>query len=100
MKTRTLRLPDDLEEAVREVGAAERIEESTAMRKLLRMGYDLFLAEQYRAGRITLRSAARRMCVSMSGAMDAFQRLGVTGNVSADDTLQSLGSLPPAKGRR
>ena len=95
MKTRTLRLPDDLAEAVREVGMAERIEESTAMRKLLRMGYELFISEQYRAGRVSLRNSARRMGTSMSEAMDAFQRLGISGNVSADDTLQSMQTLQP-----
>ena len=100
MKTRTLRLPDDLAEAVREVGTAERIEESTAMRKLLRMGYELFVAERYRAGRVSLRSASRRMGISMSEALDTFQRLGITGNVSANDTLQSMQSLQPPGGRR
>ena len=95
MKTRTLRLPDDLAEAVRDVGTAERIEESTAMRKLLRMGYELFLSEQYRAGRVSLRSAARRMGTSMSEAMDVFRRLGISGNVSASDTLQSMQTLQP-----
>ena len=47
MKTKTLRLPDNLAEAVREVGATEHVEESTAMRKLMHMGYDLYVAEQY-----------------------------------------------------
>jgi hypothetical protein len=97
MKTRTLRLPEDLAEAVRQVGTAEKIEESAAMRKLLRMGYELFLTDEYRAGRISLRSAAHRIGLSMSEAMDVFRRLGVSGNVSADDTLQSLESLPVAE---
>jgi hypothetical protein len=38
MTTKTLRLPDVLAAAVREVGSREDIEDSTAMRKLLRMG--------------------------------------------------------------
>ncbi len=59
MTTKTLRLPDVLTSAVRDVGEAEHIEDSAAMRKLLRMGYDLYVA----------------------------------GNVTADDTLQSLKSI-------
>jgi hypothetical protein len=93
MTTKTLRLPDDLVAAVRDVKATEHVEEATAMRKLLHMGYDLYLAEQYRAGRISLREVAQRMDTSVSEAMDALQRLGISGNVSAADTLQSLTSL-------
>jgi len=96
MTTKTLRLPDSLAEAVRELGAAEHIEESAALRKLLRMGYDQYLAEQYRAARLSLRDLAIRMDLSLSETLEALQRLGITGNTSADDalaSLQSLGSL-------
>ena len=93
MRTKTLRLPDELVEAVHDVGASEHIEESTAMRKLLGMGYDLYLAGQYRAGALTLRQVARRMRASLGDALDRLQRLGVPGNVGADDTLQSLKSI-------
>ncbi|MCX6998635.1 MAG: hypothetical protein NTV49_16515 [Kiritimatiellaeota bacterium] len=93
MTTKTLRMPGDLAAAVHAVGVDERIEESTAMRKLLRMGYDLYVAEQYRAGRISLRVMARRMGKSLSEALDLLQRMGIAGNVTADDALQSLKSL-------
>jgi hypothetical protein len=93
MTTKTLRMPVNLAAAVHEVGVSEHIEESTAMRKLLRMGYDLYVAEQYRAGRISLRDVARRMGTSLSEALEALQRLGIAGNVTADDTLQSLKSI-------
>ena len=93
MTTKTLRLPDELAEAVHDVGASEHIEESTAMRKLLRLGYESYVADQYRAGRISLRQAAHRMDASLSETLDALRRLGIAGNVSADDTLESLGSL-------
>lgn len=102
MTTKTLRLSDSLLGAVHELGSAEHIEEATAMRKLLRMGYHLFLAEQYRAGRLTLREVSRRMELSLSETLEALQRLGVSGNTGADDTLASLQSLDsiPAKSRR
>jgi hypothetical protein len=93
MTTKTLRMPSDLAAAVHAVGVDEHIEESTAMRKLLRMGCDLYVAEQYRAGRVSLREVARRMGKSMSETLDALQRMGIAGNVSADDALQSLRSL-------
>jgi hypothetical protein len=93
MKTKTLRLSDDLAEAIRELGAAEHIEESTAMRKLLRMGYELHLAEQYREGKILLREMAARRGSSLSETLETLQHLGISGNTGADDTLASLESL-------
>jgi hypothetical protein len=93
MTTKTLRLSDSLAEAIRELGAVEHIEESTAMRKLMRMGYDLYLAEQYRGGRITLRDVAARMDLSLSETLETLQRMGITGNTGADDALASLQSL-------
>ena len=66
MITKSLRLSDSLVQAVREIGSIEHIEESAAMRKLLRMGYELYLAEQYRAGRISLRGVADRIGASLS----------------------------------
>jgi hypothetical protein len=95
MTTKTLRLSDNLLDAVHELGHAEQVEEATAMRKLLRMGYGLFLAEQYRAGRLTLRAVAQRMDLSLSETLEALQRLGVTGNTGADATLASWFSIAP-----
>ncbi len=94
MTTKTLRLSDNLAEAVRELGAAEHIEESTAMRKLMKMGYDLYTAERYRAGRLSLREVAARMDLSLSETLEALQHLGIAGNTGAEDTLASLQSLP------
>lgn len=98
MTTKTLRLSDSLLHAVQELGSTEHIDESTAMRKLMRMGYELFLAEQYRQGRMTLRDVARRMELSLSETLEALQRRGITGNTSADDTLASIRTLA-RKGR-
>ena len=80
--------------AVRDVGRCEHIEEATAMRKLMTMGYELYLAGRYRNGAISLRDVAHRLDLSLSEAMDRLSELGVPGNVTADDTLQSLKSLP------
>ncbi len=93
MTTKTLRLPDALASAVHDVGAAEHIEDSAAMRKLLHMGYAAYVAERYRAGRMSLREAAGRMDLPLSDALNALRQLGVSGNVTADDTLHSLRSL-------
>ena len=100
MITKSLRLSDSMVSAIREIGRAEQIEESVAMRKLLRMGYGLYLAEQYRAGRCTLRDVADRLELSLSETLDTLQRLGITGNTGADDTLASFRSLSKPTGRQ
>lgn len=93
MITKTLRLPVDLASAIRNVGKAEHLDESVAMRKLLHLGYAAYVAEKYRSGGISLRTAAEEMGLPLSEAMDALSRMGIPGNVSADDTLHSLRSL-------
>ena len=93
MTTKTLRLPAELVSAVRTVGRAEQIEESTAMRKLMRMGFELYTARLYQTGRITLRQTAKRLDFPLSETLDFLQQIGVSGNVTADDTLASLQSM-------
>ncbi len=63
------------------------------MRKLLRMGYEVYLAEQYRAGRVSLRQVARLINRSLSETLDLMARMGIQGNTGAEDTLASLRSL-------
>lgn len=98
MITKSLRLSDSLVSAVREIGHDEQIEDAAAMRKLLRMGYGFYLAEQYRAGRRTLRDVAHRLELSLSETLEMLQRLGITGNTGADDTLASFRSATKPTG--
>ena len=57
------------------------------------------LTEQYRAGRRTLRDVAHRLDLSLSDTLEMFQRLGITGNTGADDTLASFRSTSKPTGR-
>jgi len=93
MITKTLRLSESLADAIRELGETEHIEEATAMRKLLLMGYELHLAGQYRDGVLSLRDVADRLQRSLGDTLDFLQRLGINGNAGADDALASLTSL-------
>jgi predicted HTH domain antitoxin len=54
---------------------------------------EVYVADLYREGRISLRDAARRTGKSSSETLDALQRMGIAGNVTADDALQSLKSF-------
>jgi hypothetical protein len=93
MITKTLRLSESLAEAIRDLGDTEHIEEATAMRKLMMMGYEMHLSEQYRAGRLSLRDLATRLNRSLGDTLESLQHQGINGNAGAADTLASLASL-------
>ena len=90
MKTKSIRMPDELLRAVKLVEQTERIEEAVAIRKLLRAGLEWYLANMYRRGEITLREAAERLDRSQSDTIDLFLRAGIRGNLDASDVLTSI----------
>ncbi len=90
MKTKSLRIPEDIMHAIELVEKEEKIEESTAIRKLIRIGFEAYIGSLYKHGNITLREAARLMNVSQTEAMDIFLDAGIKGNLDASDVLVSL----------
>ena len=90
MRTKSLRLPEDLLASLAMVEEKEHIEEASALRKLLRMGLETYLAGLYAQGRITLREAALKLGRSLSDTLDLFLERGVRGNLTADDVLASF----------
>ena len=57
MKTKSIRIPKDMMTAIEIVEKEEKIEESTAMRKLMRIGFETYVGNLYRQGKITIREA-------------------------------------------
>jgi len=90
MKTRSLRLPDDLLTAIAMVEEAEHIDQSPAIRKLLRLGLETYVADLYGAGRLTLREAASHLGLGLGDTLDLLRERGVSGNLSAADVLESI----------
>ncbi|HXV62275.1 MAG TPA: hypothetical protein VEK15_16360 [Vicinamibacteria bacterium] len=90
MKTKSIRIPKEMAEAIAVVEKEEQIEESTAMRKLIRMGFETYVGNLYRDGRITLRRASQLLRRSQSEVMDLFMDAGIKGNLQASDVLASL----------
>ncbi len=90
MKTKSLRIPKDMISAIELVEKEEKIEESTAMRKLMRIGFETYMANLYRQGKVTLREAARLLDVNQIEAMNLFLDAGIKGNLDASDVLISL----------
>lgn len=90
MKTKTIRIPKDLANAIAVVEKEEKIEESTAMRKLLRIGFETYVGNLYKDGKITLRRASRLLRMNQIELINLFLDAGIKGNLEASDVLVSL----------
>jgi hypothetical protein len=90
MKTLSIRIPEDLMSALQVVGKEEKIEPSTAMRKLVRIGYESYVGNLYRRGKVTLREAANLLNLNQMETLDLFLEAGISGNLDASDVLTSL----------
>ena len=90
MQAKSIRIPDDMLRGIELVEGREHIEESTAIRKLIRTGLETYVARQYRAGALTLREAAGSLGLDLVATMDLLLDLGVKGNLTAADVLTSI----------
>ncbi len=90
MKTKSIRIPKDMMAAIEIVEKEEKIEESTAMRKLIRIGFETYIGNLYKQGKVTLRQAAKLLNLSQIEAMNLFLDAGIKGNLDASDVMVSL----------
>ncbi len=90
MKTKSIRIPEDLRKAVKIVEKEEKVEEATAMRKLMKMGFETYVANLYKQGKVTLREASKLMNVNQVEAMNRFLDAGIKGNLDVSDVMVSL----------
>ena len=96
MKVKTLRIPDDLERAVDFVSRQEKIDKTQSFRKLARVGFEYYLGQLYREGKIGLRDLATMLDISLSESVDLLLSMGIRGNIRAADVMDSLRSLDAA----
>ena len=90
MKTKSIRIPQDMMSAIELVEKEEKIEEATAMRKLMRIGFETYVGDLYKKGKVTLREAARLLNMNPIEATNLFLDAGIKGNLDASDVLVSL----------
>lgn len=88
-----MRIPEDIDKAIGYVARAEKIEDTHSLRKLARMGFESYVAREYKAGKITLREAADLLNLTLSETIDLLSDVGVKGNIHAADVMKSLESL-------
>jgi predicted HTH domain antitoxin len=90
MKVKSMRIPDDIDQAINYVSQLEKIEKAQSLRKLARIGFEYYVAKSYKEGRITLRDASDLLKLSLSETIDLLAEMGVKGNIHAADVYASL----------
>jgi hypothetical protein len=90
MKTKSLRISKEMMAALDLVEKEEKIEEATAMRKLMKIGFETYVGNLYKQGKVTLREAARLLNLDQIETMNIFLDAGIKGNLEASDVMTSL----------
>jgi hypothetical protein len=80
-------------QAIDYVSQAEKIEKTQSLRKLARLGFESYVAKEYRESRSTIREAAKLLDLPLSNVIDLLNEMGVSGNIRARDVLSSLKSI-------
>jgi len=93
MKVRSLRIPQDIDQAIEYVSKMEKTEKTQSLRKLARLGFEYYVSKSYGDGKITLREASKLLGLTLSETIDLFSELGVKGNIRASDVLKSLNTV-------
>ena len=90
MNVKSLRIPEDIEQAIEYVAKSEKIEKSQSLRKLTRVGFECYVARSYEQGKLTLREASSLLKLSHSETLDILSEMGVKGNIRSSEVLESL----------
>ena len=93
MKVKSLRIPEEIEQAIDYVARSEKLEKTSSLRKLTRMGFEVYVAKLYERGKLTLREAANLLHLNLMETIDLLSEMGVKGNIKAKDVMESLKAL-------
>lgn len=90
MNVKSLRIPEDIEQAIEYVAKSEKIEKSQSLRKLARVGFECYVARSYEQGKLTLRETSSLLKLSLSETLEILSEMGVKGNIRSSEVLGSL----------
>jgi len=93
MKVKSLRIPEEIDQAIDYVARSEKLEKTSSLRKLTRMGFEVYVAKSYERGKLTLREAANLLHLNLIETIDLLSEMGVKGNIKAKDVMESLKAL-------
>ena len=94
MKVKSIWIPEEIDRAVDYVARSEKIEKTSSIRKLTRMGFELYVAKAYERGKNSLREASKLLNLSLSETIDLLMETGVKGNIRVKDVMDSLKTVP------
>ena len=86
----SVRVSSEGRRRIRELARREKKEVSTVARELMDYGWVFLMLRDYRAGRVSLGTFARKLDVSLSEAIDLLAELGVRSPLEYDDYLKGL----------
>ena len=93
MKVKSLRIPEDIDQAIDYVARSEKLEKTGSLRKLTRMGFEVYVAKSYERGKLTLREAGKLLRLNVIETIDLLNEMGVKGNIKAKDVIEGLKAL-------
>lgn len=90
MKIKSIRMPDEIIDAITVVEKEEKVEEATAIRKLIRIGYETYVANMYKFGKLSLAEASRLLGLTQVETLELFIDKGIKGNLDTADVMQAM----------
>ncbi|MBI5682972.1 MAG: hypothetical protein HZC45_07400 [Deltaproteobacteria bacterium] len=90
MKIKSIRMPDEIMDAIEVVEKEEKVEEATAIRKLIRIGYETYVANMYKFGKLSLAEASRLLGRTQIETLELFLDKGIRGNLDTADVMQAM----------
>ena len=93
MKVKSIRISQDIDNAIEFVSRIEKIDKTQSFRKLTRFGFEYYVANLYREGKVTLREVSDLLNLTLSEAIDLLLSMGIEGNIRAGDVFDSLNVL-------
>jgi predicted HTH domain antitoxin len=90
MITKTIRLPEDLSSRISYRAKKEDVDESDAIRQLIKLGLREYAVNLYRDRKVTLREASELADVSLREMLDLLMEHGIKGNVTLKQQQKSL----------
>jgi len=90
MKVKSIRIPEEIDRAIDYVARSEKLEKNSSLRKLTRLGFEVYVAKSYERRKLTLREAADLLNLTLAETIDLFGEMGIKGNISAKDVTDGL----------
>jgi predicted HTH domain antitoxin len=90
VKVKSVGIPEDIDRAIEYVARSEKIEKNSSLRKLIRLGLEVYVAKSYDRGKITLREAGDLLNLAPMETLDLFAKMGIKGNIRAKDVMDVL----------